>query len=110
MFKTALSKDAYNQAPIALLSSFGTLKADFDIKIIKEDTLELKPKHQKGFIKKILLEVSFDDFPIKTFSVFDIYGNKIDIAVKDVKINSGLKDSFFVFKLPPGVEVFDFNP
>ncbi len=110
VFKTALSKDAYNQAPIALLSSFGTLKADFDIKIIKEDTLELKPKHQKGFIKKILLEVSSGDFPIKMFSVFDIHGNKIDIAVKNVKINSGLKNSFFVFKLPPGVEVFDFNP
>jgi len=110
VFKTALSKDTYNQAPIVLLGSFETLKTDFDIKIIKEDTLELKPKHQKGFIKKILLEVSSGDFPIKTLSVFDIHGNKIDISVRNVRINSGLKDSFFVFKLPPGVEVFDFNP
>ncbi|MEF9437782.1 MAG: outer membrane lipoprotein chaperone LolA [Candidatus Mariimomonas ferrooxydans] len=110
VFKTAFSKYTYNQAPIALLSSFETLKTDFDIKMIKEDTLELKPKHQKGFIKKILLEVSSGDFPTKTFSIFDIHGNKVDIAVRNVRINSGLKDSFFFFKLPPGVEVFDFNP
>lgn len=110
VFKTTFSKDTYNQAPIALLGSLETLKTDFDIKMIKEDTLELKPKNQKSFIKKILLEVSSGDFPTKTFSIFDIYGNKIDIAVRNVRINSGLKDSFFVFKLPPGVEVFDFNP
>ncbi len=110
VLKTAFSKDAYGQVPIALLSSLGNLKADFDITMIKEDNLELKPKRQMGFIKKIFFEVSSGDFPVKTFSIFDIHGNKIVIAVKDVTINSGLKDSFFIFKAPPGVEVFDLNP
>lgn len=110
VLKTTFSKDAYSQIPIALLSGLGDLKTDFDITMIKEDTLELKPKRQMGFIKKILLEVSSRDFPVKTFSIFDIHGNKTVIAVKNVKINSGLKDSFFIFKAPPGVEVFDLNP
>ena len=110
VLKTAFSKDAYGQVPIALLGSLGDLKNDFDIIMIKENMLELRPKRQMGLIQKILLEASSQDFPIKTFSIFDIYGNKILIAVKNVKINSGLKDSFFIFKAPPGVETFDLNP
>lgn len=107
--KSTFSKDAYSQVPIALLNSLGDLKTDFDITLIKENTLELTPKRRKGFINKIILEVNVRDFPIKKFSIFDTYGNKIDVAVENVKINLGLEDSFFIFKAPPGAEVFDFN-
>ncbi|MDP3296957.1 MAG: outer membrane lipoprotein carrier protein LolA [Thermodesulfovibrionia bacterium] len=109
VLKSAFSKDAYSQVPIALLNNFGDLKNDFDIKLIKDDALELTPKRRMGFINKLLLEINSTDFPVKTFSVFDVYGNKIDITVKDVKINSGLEDSIFTFKLQPGVEIFDLN-
>ena len=108
--KTTFSRDAYNQIPITLLNSLGNLKSDFNITMIKEGTLELKPKRQMGFIKKIDLEVSSGDFPVKSFRVYDIHNNKVAILVKDVKLNSGLKDSFFTFKVPPGVELFDLNP
>ena len=107
--KSAFSKDAYNHVPIALLNNFGDLKNNFDIKLIKDDTLELTPKRKTGFINKLLLGVNSTDFPVNTFSVFDVYGNKINITIKDVKINSGLEDSIFIFKLQPGVEVFDLN-
>ncbi len=107
--KSAFSKDAYNHVPIALLNNFGDLKNNFDIKLIKDDTLELTPKRRMGFINKLLLEINSTDFPVKTFSVFDLYGNKINITIKNVKINSGLEDSIFIFKLQPGVEVFDLN-
>ena len=107
--KSAFNKDAYNHVPIALLNNFGDLKNNFDIKLIKDDTLELTPKRRMGFINKLLIEVNSTDFPVKTFSVFDVYGNKINITIKDVKINSGLEDSIFIFKLQPGIEVFDLN-
>ena len=107
--KSAFSKDAYNHVPIALLNNFGDLKNNFDIKLIKDDTLELTPKRRMGFINKLLLEINSTDFPVKTFSVFDLYGNKINIMIKNVKINSGIEDSIFIFKLQPGVEVFDLN-
>ena len=107
--KSAFSKDAYNHVPIALLNNFGDLKNNFDIKLIKDDTLELTPKRRMGFINKLLLEINSTDFPVKTFSVFDLYGNKINITIKNVKINSGLEDSIFTFKLQPGVEIFDLN-
>jgi outer membrane lipoprotein carrier protein len=107
--KSAFSKDAYGQVPIALLNSLGNLKADYEIRLIKDDTLELKPRQRMGYIDYIVLEVNDHDFPIKAFSIFDTYGNKIDIKIKDIKTNSGLSDSLFVFKPGPGVEVFDLN-
>ncbi len=109
VLKTTASKGNYNQVPIALLSSLAELKTDFDIALIKEDNLELLPKNRTGFIKKILLEVDSGDFPIRTLSIFDIHSNRIFISLKNVKVNSGLKDAFFIFKPPPGVEVFDLN-
>jgi outer membrane lipoprotein-sorting protein len=62
-----------------------------------------------GYIKGVLLEVSSQKFPLKKFSIIDTYGNQIILEVKDVKVNSGLEDSLFIFKAPPGVEVFDMN-
>ncbi|GBE05740.1 MAG TPA: outer membrane lipoprotein chaperone LolA [Nitrospirae bacterium] len=108
--RTTFSRDSYGQVPLALINSLGSLKNDFDIKLIKENTLELTPKNRMGFIEKILLETGSGDFPVKTFKIFDTHGNRILITLKDVRINPGLEDSFFMFKAPAGVEVFDFNP
>ena len=105
--KTRFSKDAYNQVPIALLNALENLGADFDITIMEQDTLNLKPKHQMGFIQEIILKTSSKNFPVKMLKVFDVYGNKITIELKDIKTNNGLDDSLFTFSAPPGVEVFD---
>lgn len=120
VLKGTFSKDAYSVVPVALLNGLGNIKNDFDVKLIHDNTLELTPKHRMGFINKIILEVipvkkeisagvNPADFPIKEISVFDAYGNKIDIVVKNVKINSGLEDSLFVFKLTPDIQTFDVN-
>jgi outer membrane lipoprotein carrier protein len=107
--KGTFSKDTYGQVPIVLLNSLGNLRADYEIRLIKDDILELKPRQRMGYIDYIVLEVNDRDFPVKAFSIFDTYGNKIDIKIKDIKTNSGLSDSLFVFKPGPGVEVFDLN-
>jgi len=109
ILKSTYNKDTLKQVPLALLNSLGNLKGAFDITLIKENTLELKPKGEMGVIKKIYLEVITGDFPVKAFTVFDAYGNKIDITVKDVKINQGIKDSLFILKPLPGVEIIDLN-
>ncbi len=108
--KSTFSKDAYSQIPLAMINSLGKLKNDYDIVMAKTGMLELKPKNRMGFIKKIFLETAEGNFPIKKFSIFDTHGNKIDIEVGGIEINTGLEDSFFIFRAPPGVEVFDFNP
>ncbi|MEK6527898.1 MAG: outer membrane lipoprotein chaperone LolA, partial [Nitrospirota bacterium] len=107
VLKSSSGRESNRHVPVAMISSIETLKTDFDISMIKKDTLEMKPKRQMGSIKKVILELSSADFPIKAFSILDINDNKIDIVIKNVEINSGLEDSFFIFKAPPGVEVYD---
>ncbi len=109
VLRTKFSKEAYSQAPIALLGGLENLQADFDITMIEKDTLELRPRRQMGFMKRLLLKTTSTDLLIKMFTIFDIYGNRIVVELKDVEINPGLDDSLFIFKIPPGVEVFDFN-
>jgi outer membrane lipoprotein carrier protein len=107
--KTALSEGSYGQIPLALLNSLGDLEADFDITLFQDGILELKPKRSMGYIKGALLEVTRSDFPISKFSILDTHGNQVIIKIEKVKINSGLEDAFFMFKAPPGVEVFDLS-
>jgi outer membrane lipoprotein carrier protein len=107
--KTRFSKEAYSQVPIALLNSLENLRADFDITVTENETLNLKPRHQMGFIREIVIKTSPGNFPVKTLKVFDIYGNVITIELANIKTNSGLDDSLFTFTAPQGVEVFDMN-
>ncbi len=109
VIKTKFSKEAYSQVPIALLGSLENLRADFDINMPVKNALQLMPKRRIGSIKTLLLETVSGDFPLKTFTIFDIYGNIIMIELIDVKTNPGIDDSFFIFKVPPGAEVFDLS-
>ena len=107
--KSKFNKSAYSQLPIAMLESLENMKADYEIKTAEEGLLELVPKEEMGFVKKIHLETGSGEFPVKTLTIFDMYGNTIILKLKDVKINPGLDDSLFIFKIPQGVEVHDFS-
>lgn len=107
--KTRFSREAYSQTPIALLNSLENIRADFETTAVEEGWLNLKPKHQMGFIREIVIKTSSKNFPVKTLKVFDTYGNIITIELSDIKTNSGLDNSLFTFTAPPDVEVFDMN-
>jgi outer membrane lipoprotein carrier protein len=107
VIKTKFTKEAYSQVPIALLTSLENIKADFDITRPTESALQLVPKRRIGFIKTLVIETTSGDFPIKMFTIFDTYGNIIMIELKNVRINPGLDDSLFIFKIPSGAEVYD---
>jgi outer membrane lipoprotein carrier protein len=107
--KSKFNKSAYSQLPIAMLESLENMKTDYEIKTAGEGVLELVPKEEMGFIKKIHLEIAYGEFPVNTLTIFDMYGNTIILKLKDVKINPGLDNSLFVFKIPQGVEVHDFS-
>ncbi|HDH53212.1 MAG TPA: outer membrane lipoprotein carrier protein LolA [Nitrospirae bacterium] len=109
VIRTKFTKEAYSQVPIALLGSIENIRADFDITMPEKNALQLAPKHRVGFIKTIVLEITPGEMPVKMFTIFDTYGNIIMIKLRDVKINSGLDDSMFIFKTPPGAEVFDLS-
>lgn len=104
------SSGPYNRTPASFLYGVGKLKEDFEIKLSKGSNnyiMGLIPKGIKGNIEKIFLEVDPKDYIIQGFSFFDIYGNKTTITLKDIKVNKGLKDSIFHFKVPKEVKVIE---
>lgn len=109
VIKTTFSKESYSQVPIAILQSFENIRDDFDITMPEESALQLIPKQKLGFIKTLVLETKTDGFPIKMFTIIDTYGNIIMIELKQIKTNSGLDASIFIFKVPQGAEVFDMS-
>jgi outer membrane lipoprotein carrier protein len=108
-YKGRFDKETYGQTPVALLSGFGNIRQEFNI-TARGNSLLLTPKKHLGNITSIAVTLSDDDFPIKSFTIQDGGSNVIEIALKDVKINTGLKDSLFEFSLPKGVNVYEYNP
>ncbi len=109
VIKTKFSNKSYSQVPITLLASFENIRDDYDISIPEKNALQLIPKHDIGFIKTIVIETVKGNFPIKMFTEIDIYGNIIMIELSNISTNSGLDDELFIFKIPPGAEVYDMS-
>ncbi|MFA4829590.1 MAG: outer-membrane lipoprotein carrier protein LolA, partial [Thermodesulfovibrionales bacterium] len=97
------------QAPVALLSGFGKIREEFNI-TPQNGRLVLIPRNPMGNIVSIEVVTSADNFPIKSFIINDTRSNRIEIALKDMEINTGLKDSIFDFSLPEGTNIYEHNP
>jgi outer membrane lipoprotein-sorting protein len=108
-YRGKFDKTTFGQTPIALLGGFGNIRQEFIISG-KENSLLLKPKKPMGNITSITIALSGDDFPIQSFTIEDGRSNVIEITVKNVKTNTGMKDSLFEFPLPKDVNVFEYNP
>ena len=108
-YKARFDKATYGQTPVALLSGFGNIRKDFTVSG-KGSTLLLKPKSALGNITSVSITLSDVDFPIQSFTIQDGRSNVIEIMLKNVETNAGLKDSLFEFSLPKGVNVYDYNP
>jgi outer membrane lipoprotein-sorting protein len=105
-FRGKFDRDICGQAPIALLSGFGKIQKEFNVSE-KNGKLILTPKKPMGGIVTIEIERSEDEFPIKSFTINDSHSNRIEITLKDVKINTGLKDSFFEPSLPKDITIYE---
>ncbi|MBF0559868.1 MAG: outer membrane lipoprotein carrier protein LolA [Nitrospirae bacterium] len=103
--RAKFDRATYGQAPIALLGGFGDINKEFDVSM-KKGRLLLKPRKPMGIIVQIELTLSDAAFPIETLSILDTASNRIDITLKDVRVNSGLGEKIFVFTPPEGVSVF----
>ena len=107
-FKAQFASETYGQAPLALLGGFGNIREEFTTSE-KDGKLLLKPKKKMGEIVSIEIVPSEDAFPIKSITIHDSYGNTIDIALENVKVNEGLNDSLFRPSLPKAVTVLDYT-
>lgn len=108
-YKGKFDKKTYGQTPVALLGGFGNIRQEFNISG-RGNSLLLKPKNPLGNVTSISITLSENDFPIKSFTIRDGRSNVIEIVLKDIRTNTGLKESLFEFQLPKGVNVFEYNP
>jgi outer membrane lipoprotein carrier protein len=108
-YKAKFDKSTYGQTPVALLSGFGNIRQEFNISG-RGNTLLLIPKNPLGSVSSITVVLSKGEFPIKSFTIQDGRSNVIEIMLTGVRVNNGLKDSFFEFSLPAGVNVYEYNP
>lgn len=108
-FKGKFDRDTYGQAPIALLSGFGKIQEEFIVSR-KNENLFLRPKNSLGGILSIEIKTSDSGFPISSFIITDKHSNRIEIVLKDVEMNTGLKDTLFKPLLPGDIKIHEYNP
>ena len=107
VIKSSFDRDTYGQAPIALLAGFGDIAQEFDVLSSAPDRLVLKPRKPMGNVTQIQVLPSDGDFPISGLVIIDSFGNRVDIALEKVQINTGIKSQVFDFRVPMGATVLD---
>ncbi|MDA8169815.1 MAG: outer membrane lipoprotein carrier protein LolA [Nitrospiraceae bacterium] len=110
VLKGSFDSSTYGAAPVAFLGGLGDLKKDFNVSEEKGKKLILRPKGQLEGVRYIEVEPSEGgQFPIKSFILHDKYSNTVRISLEDVKANTGVRNSDFVFTPPKGVNIYDYN-
>lgn len=104
-FKAKFDRATYGQAPIALLGGIGDIKKEFYVSAKTEHRLLLRPKKPMGNIVSVEVTTSVKEFPIESLTITDTLSNRVDIYLKDVKINTDLKDKIFEFSPPKDINI-----
>ncbi|MDD2736811.1 MAG: outer membrane lipoprotein carrier protein LolA [Desulfuromonadaceae bacterium] len=114
-----------NSIALTYLTGLGHVSRDFDVSFAAEPQdkngnyrLELAPKKTSQILAKLQLTVSAEAveqlqttgevknvFPIISSVIHDAGGNKTSIDYSRTRVNKGLADGAFNFKIPEGVEV-----
>jgi outer membrane lipoprotein carrier protein len=114
-----------NSIALNYLTGLGHVSRDFNASFAQESQdkngnyqLELVPKNPSPVLAKLQLTVSAaaveqflqdgsvrDVFPVLASVIHDAGGNQTRIEYSRVRVNKGLADSRFSFKVPQGVEV-----
>jgi len=114
-----------NSIALTYLTGLGHVSRDFDVSFAAEHVdkngnyqLELTPKKASPVLAKLQLTVAAEAveqlqasgevknvFPIVSSVVHDAGGNKTRINYSRARVNKGLSDGKFNFKIPEGVEI-----
>lgn len=69
--------------------------------------LKLAAVHEDSYVQSLKLWVDEGTWLIRKVEYVDVGGKRTEYTVNDIKINIGLDDSRFTYKVPEGVEVVD---
>jgi outer membrane lipoprotein carrier protein len=106
------SKDIFK--PNQYLSNF---RSEYKTELLGEEKvdkvkcykLKLIPKKDDLFITKMTIWIDKKSLLVKKLEYQDSNDNEITLIFDHIKINQGIADSKFVFKVPPGVEELDLS-
>ncbi|MBI5179808.1 MAG: outer membrane lipoprotein chaperone LolA [Nitrospirae bacterium] len=99
--------------PTTFISDVTRMRDDFNILLHKRNAgsgmhnLSLTPKKEGMNIKKVMLDVSENDYLILKLTITDLQDNVTTISFSNMKANAGVEDGLFAFKIPKGVEVIE---
>ncbi len=104
-----LSRALMDKTPTTFLAGTGKITDSFDVRIPAGSKarydLELIPKGNKTGVEKITLSLDPKTFDIRKFTFVETSGNVNTIELSHVRINKGVKDSAFDFKIPKGASL-----
>jgi chaperone LolA len=69
--------------------------------------LKLVPKDDRSFVKSVKISVEENSWMVKKIVILDVNETETTYTVKDIKLNTNLKDKTFTFETPEGAEVVD---
>jgi chaperone LolA len=102
---SVLPRDLLFKYPKEYYSSLLTTE---DYKDEEHYILKLDPKEEThGYIKTMKLWVNSDNYLISKIEYMDFNDNSSSFAIEKIDIDTDLKESFFKFQVPEGVEIVD---
>ena len=100
--------------PYRYLSSF---KHDYKAKLNKDEKVNkrwcykliLIPKDENSYISKMVVWVDKESLLTSKLKYWDLNDNEVAFIFKNIKINSRIENSKFIFEIPVGVELLDLS-
>ncbi len=104
-----LSRALMDKTPTTFLAGTGKITDSFDVEVPAgskgRPDFELIPKGNKMGVEKIYIDMDPKGSYIRKFTFVETSGNVNTIELNHVKINRGVKDSAFDFKIPKGASL-----
>jgi chaperone LolA len=69
--------------------------------------LKLIPKDDRSFVKSVKISVEENGWLVRKIAILDVNETETTYTVKDIKLNTNIKDKTFTFETPEGAEVVD---
>ncbi len=105
-YRSRFSKETFGRSPVVLLTGMGTIKDEFAV-TGTDKALLLKPRKPMAGVTSITLHLSDGDFPIRAFTIRNESSAIVEIELKDIRVNTGIRESLFDLSLPKEVNIFE---
>ena len=69
--------------------------------------LKLVPKDDRSFVKSVKISVEENSWIVRKIVILDVNETETTYTVRDIKLNTNIKEKNFTFVAPEGAEIVD---